>query len=340
MRNDRLTPLQPDGETKPYKPIPDQIYSSNTIKSDWGRDNSAPRGFEAVVVPDDELFHGDNYEEVENFLNRQIHDYKPETSEETEKRERSEKQLGFLARVADGLGTFHSAYSHARGVKPMDMPKMSAKATERYERARAAREADKDRYFNYAFKLGQIRENEDKDRRAFEEQKQRMRLAADKDKREEEQHSWNAALFPDKEREQEGKADAAASVAKTKAAEAKWAERIHGQKYKNEVAKGGLIGAQTNNANASAAKNNRTNPTEFRAYDKNGKVRYFSSESAALNFARQEGTIGNTYTSTSSRSVGSNGVTKTTKTTDKPYAAKPAKKNNGAKKGWASGLKL
>ena len=340
MRDERLTPLQPDEETKPYKPIPDAIYSSETIKSDWGRDNSPSRGFDAVVVPDDELFHGDNYEEVENFLNRQIHDYKPETSEETEKRERSEKQLGFLARVADGLGTFHTAYSHARGVKPMDMPKMSAKATERYERAKAAREADKDRYFNYAFKLGQIRENEDKDRRAFEEQKQRMRLAANKDKREEEQHSWNAALFPDKRREQAGRANKAESEAKTKAAEAKWAERIQGQKYKNLKKKGVLIGAQTNNANAGARAHDRSNQSPFRAYDKNGKAHHFPNEAAATLFAIQEGTIGNTSTSSSSRSVGNNGVTKTTKTTDKPYAAKPTKKNGGAKKGWASGLKL
>lgn len=340
MRDERLTPLQPDDETKPYKPIPDQIYSSDTIKSDWGRDNSPHRGFDAVVVPDDELFHGDNYEEVENFLNGQIHDYKPETSEETEKRERSEKQLGFLARVADGLGTFHTAYSHARGVKPMDMPKMSAKATERYERAKAAREADKDRYFNYAFKLGQIRENEDKDRRAFEEQKQRMGLAADKGKREQEEHEWLAVLQPDKRREQAGRANKAESEAKTKAAEAKWAERVQGRKYENLKKKGVLIGAQTNNANASAAAHNRSNSREFRAYDKNGNVRYFSSGNAALEFARQEGTIGNASTSSSSRSVGNNGVTKTTKTTEKPYAAKPAKKNGGAKKGWASGLKL
>ena len=340
MRDERLTPLQPDEETKPYKPIPDAIYSSETIKSDWGRDNSPSRGFDAVVVPDDELFHGDNYEEVENFLNRQIHDYKPETSEETEKRERSEKQLGFLARVADGLGTFHTAYSHARGVKPMDMPKMSAKATERYERAKAAREAEKDRYFNYAFKLGQIRENEDKDRRAFEEQKQRMRLAADKGKREEEQHSWNAELFPYKKREQEGKANTAESNAKTAGIKSKYAESKEKKELENLVKKGMLLDAQTNNANAGAAAHNRSNQKEFRAYDANGNVRYFADEDAALAFARQEGTIGNTHTSSSSRSVGNDGVTKTTKTDEKPYAAKPAKKNGGAKKGWASGLKL
>lgn len=340
MRDERLTPLQPDEETKPYKPIPDAIYSSETIKSDWGRDNSPRSGFDAVVVPDDELFHGDNYEEVENFLNRQVHDYKPETPEETEKRERSEKQLGFLARVADGLGTFHTAYSHARGVKPMDMPKMSAKATERYERAKAAREAEKDRYFNYAFKLGQIRENEDKDRRAFEEQKQRMGLAADKGKREQEEHEWLAVLQPDKRREQAGRANKAESEAKTKAAEAKWAERMQAQKYKNLIGQGVLLGAQTNNANAGAAAHNRSNQSPFRAYDKNGKAHHFPNEAAAILFATQEGTLGSTSTTSSSRSVGSNGVTKTTKTDDKHFAAKPAKKNGGAKKGWASGLKL
>lgn len=340
MRDERLTPLQPDEETKPYKPIPDAIYSSETIKSDWGRDNSPRSGFEAAVVPDDELFHGDNYEEVENFLNRQIHDYKPETSEETEKRERSEKQLGFLARVADGLGTFHTAYSHARGVKPMEMPKMSAKATERYERAKAAREAEKDRYFNYAFKLGQIRENEDKDRRAFEEQKQRMRLAADKGKREQEEHEWLAEIHPDKVREQKGRADAAESNAKTAGIKSKYAESKEKKELENLGKKGVLLSAQTNNANAGAAAHNRSNLSPFRAYDKNGKAHHFPTEAAATLFATQEGTLGSTSTTSSSRSVGSSGVTKTTNTTDKHFAAKPAKKNNKGKKGVASGLIL
>lgn len=340
MRDERLTPLQPDEETKPYKPIPDAIYSSETIKSDWGRDNSPHRGFDAVVVPDDELFHGDNYEEVENFLNRQIHDYKPETSEETEKRERSEKQLGFLARVADGLGTFHTAYSHARGVKPMDMPKMSAKATERYERAKAAREAEKDRYFNYAFKLGQIRENEDKDRRAFVEQKQRMGLADAKDKREQEEHEWRAEIQPDKVREQKNRAEGAGYDAETKRIVSLWAPKKAEQEYENLKKKGVLLDAQTNNANASAAAHNRSNQIEFRAYGANGNVKYFSGKDAALEFARQEGTIGNTSTSSFSRSVGNDGVTKTTKTDENHYAAKKTKKKNGGKKGLASDLIL
>ena len=86
---------------------------------------------------------------------------KPETKEEREKREKREKRIGFLARLAEGLGTFHTAFSHARGIKAMDMPKMSAKAKELFEKAKAQRDKDNDRLVNYAITLGNIK---DKDR--------------------------------------------------------------------------------------------------------------------------------------------------------------------------------
>ena len=106
-------------------------------------------------------FKGNNYAELENFLRSQMDAIKPETKEEREKREKREKRVGFLARLAEGLGTFHTAYSHARGVKAMDMPKMSAKAKELFEKAKALRDKDNDRLVNYAITLGNIK---DKDR--------------------------------------------------------------------------------------------------------------------------------------------------------------------------------
>ncbi len=105
-----------------------------------------------------EQFKGNNYAELEDYLRNQLIDEKPETKEEREKREKREKRIGFLARIADGLGTLHTAFSHARGVKPMDMPQMSARATELYEKAKREREKDKDRYMNYAITLGKIRD--------------------------------------------------------------------------------------------------------------------------------------------------------------------------------------
>ena len=75
-------------------------------------------------------FKGNNYAKLEEFLRGQIGAIKPETDDEREKRERREKRVGFLARLADGLGALHTAYSHARGVKPMETPNVSAKARE------------------------------------------------------------------------------------------------------------------------------------------------------------------------------------------------------------------
>ena len=106
-------------------------------------------------------FKGNNYAELEEFLRGQMDAIKPETEEEREKREKREKRVGFLARLGDGLGALHTAYSHARGVKAMDMPKMSARAQELFDKAKAQRDKDNDRLVNYAITLGNIK---DKDR--------------------------------------------------------------------------------------------------------------------------------------------------------------------------------
>lgn len=103
-------------------------------------------------------FKGNNYEELEEFLRNQMKSVKVETPEEREKREKREKRTLFLARLAEGLGTFHTAFSHARGVKPMELPKMSAKAKERFEKAKAERDKDNDRLVNYAITLGKIKD--------------------------------------------------------------------------------------------------------------------------------------------------------------------------------------
>ena len=103
-------------------------------------------------------FKGSNYDDLEKFLRDQIESATPETKEQQEKRERREKRIGFLARLADGLGTFHTAFAHARGEKAMEMPKMSAKATELFQKAKTERDKDKDRYVNYALTLGKLKD--------------------------------------------------------------------------------------------------------------------------------------------------------------------------------------
>ena len=153
---------------------------TDEVQSNSVADSSAPQQ-PSVQQPPQRL---SNYVEMEDFLRKQMQDIKVETPEEREKRERREKQKGFLARLADGLGSFHRAFSYARGVQPMDLPNMSAKAQERFERAKAAREADRDRMLNYYGMLGQLEKGErewnykvDRDNKSderFDRQQKRM----------------------------------------------------------------------------------------------------------------------------------------------------------------------
>lgn len=105
-------------------------------------------------------FSGNNYAELEDFIRQQMKENPPESLEEREKREKREKSLGFLARLADGLGTLHTAYSYARGVKAMDMPNFTAKTQERIDKAKAERERNQDCYLNYAIQLGNLKDKQ------------------------------------------------------------------------------------------------------------------------------------------------------------------------------------
>ena len=151
------TPTQDDGGNG--TPAPPSL-ATPTLNGNGGSSSSSTTTTTTVTSPYAQ-FKGNNYAELEEFLRGQMDAIKPETKEEREKREKREKRIGFLARLAEGLGTFHTAFSHARGIKAMDMPKMSAKAKELFEKAKAQRDKDNDRLVNYAITLGNIK---DKDR--------------------------------------------------------------------------------------------------------------------------------------------------------------------------------
>lgn len=140
-------------------PAPPSL-ATPTLNGNNGSSSSSTTTTTTVTSPYAQ-FKGNNYKELEDFLRGQMEAIKPETEEEREKREKREKRIGFLARLAEGLGTFHTAFSHARGIKAMDMPKMSAKAQELFEKAKAQRDKDNDRLVNYAITLGNVK---DKDR--------------------------------------------------------------------------------------------------------------------------------------------------------------------------------
>lgn len=273
-----------------------------------------------------------NYAEMEDFLRKQMQDIKVETPEERAARERREKQKGFLARLADGLGSFHRAFSYARGVQPMDLPNMSAKAQERFERAKAAREADRDKYVSYALKIGDLKNDEDRTMREIAARAEAQRLANLKNQREEEEHKWKQELQPYLKTEAEGKATVATQKGITATAEANHADAYYGARVTTEQAKQGRYVAGTRKDNALAAKIRQDSAGRFIAYSSDGVARAFRTEAEAEYYARQQGTwqadyVDETSTNTKTGGFGGKQTTTTTKQVAKGgHSVKPKAK--------------
>lgn len=164
------------GKAKRYSPINPKYVSGQT---DEPTSNSSTRPLTSnkknQYTNPNEPFRGKTLGDIEDFLKGRLEYYKSleESEEEREKRERREKHSAFLARLTDGLGAFHKAFSYARGVKPMDLPKMSEKATERFERAKAERDKNGDRIMNYAVMLDRL--NNSKAQANYQQQMFEMR---------------------------------------------------------------------------------------------------------------------------------------------------------------------
>ena len=273
-----------------------------------------------------------NYAEMEDFLRKQMQDIKVETPKERAARERREKQKGFLARLADGLGSFHRAFSYARGVQPMDLPNMSAKAQERFERAKAAREADRDKYVSYALKIGDLKNDEDRTMREIAARAEAQRLARLKDEREQEAHKWLEALQPYKVREADGKATTAGQKGITAKAEANNAPSFYRARVATEGAKKQRYISGARKDNAATAKIRQDSAGRFIAYSSDGVARAFRTEAEAEYYARQQGTwqadyVDVTSTNTKTGGFGGKQTTTTTKQVAKGgHSVKPAQK--------------
>ena len=64
---------------------------------------------------------------------------RPRTPEEEEAIRKREKRERLFASIADGLSAMHEAYSYGRGIKPMDIDKVSPKVLARQDRLRLLR---------------------------------------------------------------------------------------------------------------------------------------------------------------------------------------------------------
>ncbi len=212
-----------------------------------------------------------NYEDMARIIRERMNEIPEETKEERETRERRENQTSFLARLADGLGAYHTTFAYARGEKPIDMPKMSKRAEEYYEKQKAAREKNRDQRMNYAINIANLGNEKVKALRDIAAQQEAQRLARAKDAREDEQQGWSRALQPWILREQTGKATTAEQKAITATEEANQAPELFKAKVATEKARGNAQNAAAD-AHHASAENSRAGADAHRASAENTRT--------------------------------------------------------------------
>lgn len=256
---------------------------------------------------------------------------RPETPEQRKKRERREKSKRIIAAVSDGISALSNLFfttQYAPNMYNHEKGSMTTAVGKRLDQLKAERENKRDQYLNFSLKLGDLQNQRAATLRELEAQQERQKLAREKAEREAEAHGWAAALQPDKQREQAGKANKAEQEAITAQAEAEAAPEMQRAKLATERARKGSLDASAANSRASAAAHNRSNVSEFSAWDEHGHEHKFRTKDAAEAYAKQHGTwqeVDETETTDTSRTVGSRTSKSTsTKTKKGGHAGKPS----------------
>lgn len=112
----------------------------------------------STSVPDE--FKGSSNQELIDYLERKIREHKPLSDADLAKIRRRQKAEGMISGISDAVMSIANLIATHNYAPNMYDPKggMSAKAKERFEKEKADREAEDDRYFNYAITLGRLRD--------------------------------------------------------------------------------------------------------------------------------------------------------------------------------------
>lgn len=258
---------------------------------------------------------------------------RPETPEQRKKRERREKSKRIIAAVSDGISALSNLFfttQYAPNMYNHEKGSMTTAVGKRLDQLKAERERKRDQYLNFSLKLGDLENQRAATLRELEAQQERRKLAREKAQREAEAHGWLAALQPDKQREQAGKANKAEQEAITAKYEAD--NKPESLRLDNEYKEAGIRQrkAATSNSLASAAAHNRSNVSEFSAWDEHGNEHKFRTKEAAEAYAKQHGTWKSedeteTTTTETKRTPNSQPQSRTsTKTKQGGHAGKPS----------------
>ena len=143
-------PAQPAQPT-PAPITPAGSSSSTTVKTT----STVPI---ATSIP--EQYTASSYAELIPQLEKRMAEYKPLPEEELKKLRRRQKIEGIISGISDAAQAVSNLWFTSQYAPNMYNPKegMSAKAKERFDKEKAQREADADKYLNYALTIGKLKD--------------------------------------------------------------------------------------------------------------------------------------------------------------------------------------
>lgn len=296
--------VQPEGTTEKSTAAivpPGSSSSSSTVSSEVK--TTVPI---SSLVPDQ--FKGSGYEDVIPYLERKINEYKPLSEEDLKKLRRRQKAEGIISGISDAVRSVANLIFTNQYAPDMYKAEngMSARAKARFDKEKAEREANDDKWFNYVMTLGKLK-NADRQQglqiwqteQSLARQEQAYVLEKAKAERDQKLADLNEQLMKGRISEQEAKAREAKIIAD-------YAEPLQ-QSLINK-----------NNRSGGGGGNGKQKTSTWLAKDTDGKVHQFEASSTdnAHSIAGAKGwqIIGKTTTVTSGKDVITGRTTKKTET--------------------------
>lgn len=152
-------PADSGGSTPPTQPAatPAPITPAGSSSSSTSVKTTSTIPLQTTIPAE---YTASSYDELIPQLEKRMAEYKPLTEEELKKLRRRQKAEGIISGISDAVQsvanlifTHHYAPNMYNGKESM-----SAKAKERFEKEKAEREADADKYLQYALTIGRLKD--------------------------------------------------------------------------------------------------------------------------------------------------------------------------------------
>lgn len=130
-----------------------------TVSTDAGPYMNAPALQER---PDADTYSGDSYDTLLPWIADYMERHRPKSKEELEKEQRKQRTEGIISGISDAARAVANLFSTTQYAPNMynGQESMTAKAKARFDKLKAEREAEDDKFFQYAMTYGKIKEGQ------------------------------------------------------------------------------------------------------------------------------------------------------------------------------------